>query len=169
MKPVFGGFHLFCKGKKRNIELTDKVEVISVVNRTPQSVILKMVSDFAIQDDERSSHQEEYQAQLQQKGSHWYITFQEEQGTSLLKIADQEVTVIRRGQVTMRQPFRTGVVTSGTYINPTGKMYMETHTHEVVCETDNQGQFRGVMWRYDLRLNGQEVGQNRVTCKIHRT
>lgn len=138
-------------------------------NRTPQSIILEMVSDFGIQDDEQSSHQEEHQAQLHQKGNHWFISFQEEQGTSLLKITNQEIMVIRRGQVSMRQPFRTGVVTKGTYINPAGNMHMETYTHEIVCETDNQGHFLRAMWRYDLRLNEQEVGQNRVTCKIRPT
>lgn len=137
--------------------------------RTPQSVILEMISDFGIQEDQPESHQEEHRAKLHQKGNHWFISFQEEQGTSLLKITEKEITVIRRGQVTMRQPFRTGVVTSGTYINPTGKMHMETLTHEIVCEIDAQGQFLGAMWRYDLCLNGQEVGQNRVTCNIRRT
>ncbi|HBI02981.1 MAG TPA: hypothetical protein DDY49_03005 [Paenibacillaceae bacterium] len=137
-------------------------------NRASQSVIMEMVSYFGIQEDEPESHREKYPAQLHQKGNHWFISFQEEQGPSLLKISENEITVIRRGQVTMRQPFRTGVLTSGTYINPTGKMFMETHTHEIICEKDTQGEFLGVMWRYDLRLNGQEVGQNRVTCYIRR-
>jgi uncharacterized beta-barrel protein YwiB (DUF1934 family) len=128
-----------------------------------------MVSDFGIQENEWSSHQEQHQAQLLKKGNHWYISFQEEQGISLLKVSEKEITVIRRGQVAMRQPFRSGVVTSGTYSNLAGKMHMETHTFEIVCEIDSQGQFLGAMWRYDLRLNGQDVGQNRVTCTIRRT
>jgi uncharacterized beta-barrel protein YwiB (DUF1934 family) len=145
--------------KKRNIELIEYTEVISVEQSPSRRVILEMNSDFGTQ--------EQHRAQLVQKGKHWFISFQDEQGSSLLKIGEEEITVIRRGQVTMRQSFRKGVLTSGTFTNPAGKMVMETHTHEIVFEMDSHGQFRGAMWRYDLRLNGQEIGQNRITCTIH--
>lgn len=135
-------------------------------NRPPQRVTLEMVSFFGIQEVEPDIHREKYQAQLQQKAEDWFITFQEEQGSTLMKISEGEVTVIRRGQVTMRQLFRPGTETSGTYISPAGKMLMETRTHEVVCENNREGRLAQIMWRYDLRLNGQEIGQNRVTCKI---
>lgn len=135
-------------------------------NRPKQAIQMEMVSFFGIQDADPEMKQEQYRAELRKKEDSWYITFKEETGSSLLKVSEEEVTVIRWGEITMRQPFRPGQETSGTYIGPAGKWLMETLTHELLLAKNSLGELIGVMWTYDLRLNGQEIGQNRVACHL---
>ncbi|WP_054951157.1 DUF1934 domain-containing protein [Numidum massiliense] len=90
-----------------------------------------------------------------------------------VKVKADELLVIRRGAVAMRQLFRPGVETSGSYVTPYGAMHMVTATEHLAQKTtapeESDSTAKGnwyVAWRYRLTLNGADAGTFAMTLTV---
>ena len=99
----------------------------------------------------------------------WVVRFAERRdgclhGTTTLKVTDDQLTVIRRGEVTMRQVFKPSRETSGRLRHPYGTMAMRTCTDTLQRDVSEDGW--AVSWRYRLQLDGAETGSYTITVTI---
>lgn len=111
--------------------------------------------------------EQQYLGRWMKKGNAWYLQYQEsaeEMGdtASIIKVEPGKLTVIRRGDVSMRQEYREGVCTRGTYGGPFGSMLMETDTKRLAFDCRNEDGVAAAVavldWVYVLYLNENRVG-----------
>ncbi|WP_088036748.1 DUF1934 domain-containing protein [Evansella clarkii] len=109
---------------------------------------------------------------LFQKGASVFLRFQEpdeEAGKTVqtIKIKNEEMSVIRKGAVTMNQRFIQGAETEGMYHSPYGPMEMITKTKEVYYNWNSTSKTGKLRLRYNLRLQGGNAGDYdmRVTIR----
>lgn len=120
-------------------------------------------------DKEIERHQTESSGKAWLNREWWVVRFVEQEGSrkigmTTIKAADERVTVIRRGAVTMRQVFDIGKQTSGMYSHPYGRMEMLTRT-DAVRRRELEDEWI-VQWRYRLNMNGVETGAYHMTLTI---
>ncbi|MDQ0232184.1 DUF1934 domain-containing protein [Metabacillus malikii] len=92
------------------------------------------------------------------KGSTKYIRYEEEHELgsvkTTVKIAADEVVVMRTGAVSMKQRFIEGAVTTTDYTTPFGKLQLETITNAVSHVSDlSEGK---LVLQYDLQIDEKE-------------
>ncbi|MFA9559911.1 DUF1934 domain-containing protein [Evansella sp. AB-rgal1] len=118
--------------------------------------------------------------QFYEKGDTTFIRFQEpplETNTAdnsdepitmqTLKIQKDEMTVLRKGAISMSQRFLPGVTTEGVYQSSFGHMPMTTKTKEVTFQWNKIKREGSLVLRYSLHLQGAKAGEYdmRVTIK----
>jgi uncharacterized beta-barrel protein YwiB (DUF1934 family) len=108
------------------------------------------------------------------KNGHFYLQFKEENQematvNQIVKIdASHEVTVIRQGAVSMKQPFQLARKTTGVYRSQYGTMLMETMTNRVDIQLDEQIAIGTIQLAYQLHMQHQFAGDYLVTIKFRR-
>ena len=103
------------------------------------------------------------EGQLFQKGPAVFLRFEEpaEDGKKTiqtLKVKPNEMTVIRKGAITMNQRFIAGIETEGMYQSPYGPMSMTTKTKQVDYKWDEANKTGKLRLRYTLHLQGSKAG-----------
>lgn len=108
--------------------------------------------------------------ELIRRGKSWYIRYRENpenmgETTTVIKLESSQITLIRHGEVTMRQAYRLNERKRGEYCTPQGCMEMETYTEKlhVIPTTDSIDR---VHWRYRLWLDQQLVGYQDIMLAI---
>jgi len=137
-----------------------------------QEVNIELTSKFAIKIAPPDIHKAAYSGQLHFMNGTWYIKYveQEEEGqtNATVKVKEDEIVVIRNGVVSMRQSYRPGVKTSGSYTSAAGVMQMDTDTKDMRLHYDEDGYLSEAVWVYDLYLNEQKIGRYTVQCRLTR-
>ncbi len=92
------------------------------------------------------------------KGKTSYIRYEEEHELgsvkTTVKIAENEVVVMRTGAVVMKQRFIKGMVTATEYTTPYGRLQLATNTHSLSHVAENrQGK---LVLHYDLQIDEKE-------------
>jgi uncharacterized beta-barrel protein YwiB (DUF1934 family) len=93
-----------------------------------------------------------------QKGKTMYIRYEEEHELGFVKttvkIAKNEVVVMRTGAVTMKQRFSEGLLTLTDYSTPFGRLQLETKTKSLTMDTNElEGK---LVILYDLQIDEKE-------------
>lgn len=101
------------------------------------------------------------------KGNTVYLSFEEEQETgkvkTIIKIAGEEVTVLRSGAVNMRHVFRKSKETTGNYQSPFGHFTMKTKTENVQYQYNEKTKKGQLFFSYILQLQNQQSGRYSIT------
>ena len=99
-----------------------------------------------------------------------YFTYSEseltglEGTTTLLKVYEDAIVLVRMGKVDQRQEFRPGAFTMSTYITPYGALEMGVGTKAVTIDlAEGIGQ---IMITYDLEIEGQWQSLNKLAIHI---
>jgi uncharacterized beta-barrel protein YwiB (DUF1934 family) len=105
------------------------------------------------------------------KGNTTYLRYEEklaEEATvdTTVKVSGEDVTVIRKGAVTMKQLFRKHEVTFSTYRSVHGPMEMETKTDMLKYEWNERKASGKLTLSYMLTLQGEQVGRHKLTFLI---
>lgn len=124
-------------------------------------VHVRLSTEHVTEDGMSQRQQEEHSGHAWLNTNLWVVRFAEQMdgqqtGTTTVKAGDEQLTIIRRGEVTMRQRFEPGEETVGLYGHPYGRMEMATKTEFLrrrVCRDRWQ-----VEWHYQLRMNGVPSG-----------
>lgn len=108
---------------------------------------------------------------LLSKGESIYLKYEEqaedeEHVRNVVKLSDNEVTIIRNGPVSMHQRFREGITTEGHYGTPFGTMLMETATEQVDYEWHPHKGTGRIVLAYLLKLQGNDLGRVTLTFTI---
>lgn len=108
---------------------------------------------------------------LVSKGGTTYIRYSEEiedtgSVRNVMKITENEVTIIRNGSVGMHQRFREGQVTEGHYETPFGMMHMTTDTKHMNYEWERRKGFGTFELIYGLTLQGHDLGRVTIAFAI---
>ncbi|GGE82289.1 DUF1934 domain-containing protein [Priestia taiwanensis] len=105
-----------------------------------------------------------------EKGKNRYLTFQEphEQGEikTIVKMYDDEVLIMRSGVVSMRQVYKKGHWTQGTYQNTLGQFSMDTKTDNVLVQWSEKTKKGSLFVTYQLLLQGNEAGRYTITINF---
>ncbi|WP_139491036.1 DUF1934 domain-containing protein [Brevibacillus dissolubilis] len=96
------------------------------------------------------------------KGNGWYFTYKEEleeagSVNTVYKIEDGMVSLIRQGQLQMKQLFVKGRTSESVYHSPYGMFEMETHTSKLSVKSEGERPER-ISIAYQLWMNKQYVG-----------
>lgn len=108
---------------------------------------------------------------LIQKENTLYIRYAEEiedtgRIRNVVKIAENDVTIIRNGAVSMHQRFQEGETTKGDYGTYFGTLHMETATKRLSSEWKRQEGYGELDLTYQLMLQGRDVGEVTLALKI---
>jgi uncharacterized beta-barrel protein YwiB (DUF1934 family) len=109
-------------------------------------------------DDEKETIEVKTTGEYVQKGKTLYIRYEEEHELGFVKttvkIAGNEVVVMRSGAVAMKQRFSEGMVTLTDYTTPFGKLQLETKTKSLTIDTNElEGK---LVILYDLQIDEKE-------------
>ncbi|WP_110112658.1 DUF1934 domain-containing protein [Bacillus sp. CGMCC 1.16541] len=129
-----------------------------------KSVHIRIVTDI------RDGHRKETTAMdakgmYYKKGETIYLLYKEKQEVgeiqTIVKVAQEEVSVTRSGAVKMKQVFRKKESLGSTYISPFGRMDMETLAHNIEYKQMNK---KGRLFMtYDLHMQGDYAGKYALT------
>lgn len=114
------------------------------------------------------------EATLYDKGRFLYVQYVEKLSEHLapvkttLKIAANEMKIIRNGQVKMNQRFIENETTTGSYLSPYGHFQMITDTTHYKREWIKQKVAGRIQLTYTLRFNENEVGVYTLEIEIGR-
>lgn len=137
-----------------------------------QEVSIELISESSLGTSPSDMHKAAYSGQLYFMNGTWYIKYieQEEEGqtNATVKVKEDEIVVIRNGLVSMRQSYRPGIKTSGSYVSLAGEMSMDTDTRDIRLHYDEAGYLTAAVWVYDLYLNEQNIGRYTVQCRLTR-
>ncbi|MFB4163529.1 DUF1934 domain-containing protein [Alteribacillus sp. JSM 102045] len=136
--------------------------------KTPVEV--KMTTNIR-QQGEKDQVNLEAKGELYKKNNFTYVNFKEEldeigEVSTVLKVGEQEITVIRSGSVAMRQLYQYGEITEGSYETPYGKLITEAETDQVAVMWSDSGKTGRIQFGYDLTLQGSAAGRYDVTISI---
>ncbi len=136
--------------------------------KTP--IYVEMTTNIS-QEGQKDQINLEAAGELYRKNDFIYVTFTETlkdigEVNTLLKVGDEQITVIRKGAVSMRQPFFLGEVTSGSYETPFGKLATEANTDQVSIHWSDDGNKGDISFGYDLTLQGSAAGRYDVKISI---
>ncbi|HEX7064203.1 MAG TPA: DUF1934 domain-containing protein [Bacillales bacterium] len=100
-----------------------------------------------------------------------YIRYKEEiedtgSVRNVIKISEEEVTIIRNGAVGMHQRFLEGQTTEGFYDTQFGTMNMETVTKRVDYDWRPREGTGNIELAYQLKLQGNDLGRVTLTFAI---
>jgi len=112
-----------------------------------------------------------YQGRAVAKGSAYYFTYKEElegagEVSTILKVEDLKVSLIRQGSVQMKQQFEKGKSYESTYTGSFGMMRMETHTRQLrITQANGRPDLLAV--NYQLWMGEQYIGEFDLELKIN--
>lgn len=86
--------------------------------------------------------------------------------SNIIKIKGDEVSIIRSGGVSMRQTYKRGATTSGSYQSPYGMMEMVAKTENVDFTNRTESKKAKLILSYQLQMQGEWVGRHRLTFMI---
>ncbi|MGE5703763.1 MAG: DUF1934 domain-containing protein [Clostridia bacterium] len=135
-----------------------------------QNATLRLRITHLLDGDSQTSRYD-YEAYGIKKTDSWLFTYKEEMDEGLhvqtvLKLTDEEISLLRQGGIQMNQRFTQGVRTQGVYRSPYGPMRMETHTSHVQVDWEQERPVQ-VAVGYQLWLNEQETGEYMLEVAIH--
>ena len=95
---------------------------------------------------------------LYEKNGKWYIIYKTEDDgdriSSLIKIADNEVSIKRSGNINSMMVYKTGAKREFMYGTPYGEIAMELETHRIITDiAENGGRVDMV---YTLNVQGEK-------------
>ena len=97
------------------------------------------------------------------KGNHTYLSFEEPEevghAKTTVKIAKDEVLILRSGSVKMRQVFRKKETTIGSYQNQLGSFQLMTKTNNVEYKWFDSSKKGSLFLTYELTLQGEHSGR----------
>ncbi|RSL30472.1 DUF1934 family protein [Salibacterium salarium] len=145
----------------------ERIEMTETL-KTPVDV--KMTTNIQ-QQGEKDQVNLQAKGDVYQKNNYTYVNFKEDlddigQVSTVLKIGERELTVIRSGPVSMRQRYLSGERTEGTYETPYGKLITEAETDQVAVMWSDSGSTGRIQFGYDLTLQGSVAGRYDVTISI---
>lgn len=137
----------------------------------PIPVHIHMVTEHVGGDQDMERERLEAVGRASFTAARWVIRFSERSddrvtGRTTIKVTDEQLTLIRSGDVTMRQVFIPDCETRGMYHHPYGSMEMITTTQDVYRRAS--GDEWQIGWRYVLALNGADVGAFHINVMIRR-
>ncbi|NHN31980.1 DUF1934 domain-containing protein [Paenibacillus agricola] len=121
--------------------------------------------------DEDPGIKQDMEGDLYLKGNHYYLRYKEADPemagtTTLIKLEDGLVRIIRQGSVRSEQTFKAGQRLKGYYDAPQGKLELETDTEQLTLELE-QG-LGTVEWSYSLFVMGEKAGDYRLRLTVGR-
>lgn len=137
----------------------------------PLSILID-VRNLQLQDGEQNIIHYKTRGYLYQKGQATYLQYQEgaeglEGVQTTLKIEKDRVTLIRHGELSMNQVFKSGTMTEGIYRTPWGQFDMGTETTNIEMALGfEEGRFRIF---YKLYLGGELTSENTLELTYHST
>lgn len=98
---------------------------------------------------------------IEQVGTEWKIRYKEnadtpEEVATMVRSGVDQLTIIRRGDISYRQVYRPGQITESTLQTPGGMMEMEVRTNNYQREYD-QGRGK-IQFSFTLWMNRQQLG-----------
>ncbi|RNB82003.1 DUF1934 domain-containing protein [Brevibacillus fluminis] len=114
-------------------------------------------------DGQKEKSQYEYAGIGVKKAGGWFFSYKEQldEGVSVqtvIKISEDDVTLLRQGGVQMKQVFKAGEQNQSIYQSPYMSFAMETGTKSLHIEQEN-ARPASVRIQYRLWMNGQETGE----------
>lgn len=112
------------------------------------------------------------EGELYHKRNQDYLRFTEEFGVdskvqTTMKWDGHELTLIRQGDVLMRQTFRSGESTIGRYVTPEATWETRAETEFVIVQWPTLQKPRGRIYiRYQFFLQGQQTGNHEIRLKL---
>lgn len=88
--------------------------------------------------------------------------------SNIIKIKNNEVTIMRSGGVSMRHTYIKGATTSGAYQSPFGMMEMVTKTENVDFTYHTNSRKAKLFLSFQLQMQGEWVGRHRLTFLIEK-
>lgn len=98
---------------------------------------------------------------IEQAGAEWKIRYKEhadtpEEVSTMVRSGFDQLTIIRRGDISYRQVYRPGQVTESTLATPGGMMKMEVRTNSYQREyKEGRGK---IQFSFELWMNRQQLG-----------
>lgn len=86
--------------------------------------------------------------------------------SNVIKIKGDEVSIMRSGGISMRQTYKKGTTTSGSYQSPYGMMEMVAKTENVDFTNRTESKKAKLILSYQLQMQGEWVGRHRLTFMI---
>lgn len=134
-------------------------------------VVIDLTSKAKQEDASEETTNNRVEGILIPKGNTTYIRYSEEiedtgRIRNVVKIAENEVTIIRNGAVSMHQQFREGETTKGEYGTSFGTLHMETATKQLSSEWKRHEGSGELSLTYQLTLQGRDVGEITLALKI---
>ncbi|WP_066176049.1 DUF1934 domain-containing protein [Bacillus marinisedimentorum] len=131
-------------------------------------VTVRLVTEITEQQRKDEKITMESDGYLHEKAGGIYLTYEETmEGTgsvkTIVKMKNEEVTILRSGAVSMRQQFRQGEETAGHYNSPYGPMEMMTKTHHIESNWHEQPAEGKLKLYYQLSMQGERIGIHRLT------
>lgn len=131
-------------------------------DRIPVNV--RMTTEHTGKDQVVEREQLEAVGQASFTAERWVVHFPERSGRTTIEANDEQLTLIRSGEVAMHQVFIPKQKTRGTYRHVYGSLDMLTTTTELYrFERNDEWQ---IGWRYLLDLNGTGVGSFHIHVAI---
>lgn len=114
-------------------------------------------------DGEVTKIEQQYTSKGTAKPGGWYFTYVESvadvgEVRTVLKVASEEVTLLRQGPLEMKQRFQKGVDSESIYDSPFGRFRMKVYTHRMRV-TQEANRPLAVELAYQLWLNESYVGE----------
>ncbi|TSB44964.1 DUF1934 domain-containing protein [Alkalicoccobacillus porphyridii] len=121
---------------------------------------------------EMESYEFSTEGELYHKRNQDYLRFVETFGVdskvqTTMKWDGEELTLIRQGDVLMRQIFRSGEETLGRYVTPEASWETRADTELVIVQWPSLQKPRGKIYiRYQFFLQGQSTGTHEIRLKL---
>ncbi|WLR61699.1 DUF1934 domain-containing protein [Guptibacillus hwajinpoensis] len=116
---------------------------------------------------EKESTNYSVQGNLVEKGEALYLRYEESleigKVSTTVKIDKEQVTVIRRGALSMRQQFAPGQVSESLYKTPFGSMPMQIRTERIEQLVDKEKLKGRLTLRYLLNLEEDETQRHELS------
>ncbi|KEF38461.1 hypothetical protein M670_02087 [Schinkia azotoformans MEV2011] len=88
--------------------------------------------------------------------------------SNVIKVKGDEVSIMRSGGVSMRQTYKKGATTSGSYQSPYGMMEMVAKTENIDFINRIDSRKAKLILSYQLQMQGEWVGRHRLTFMIEK-
>ncbi|MDP4551512.1 DUF1934 domain-containing protein [Alkalihalobacillus macyae] len=116
---------------------------------------------------QKDSSKQTVDGSIVEKGEALYIRYEEDleigKVSTTVKIDQEQVTVIRRGALSMRQQFAPGQVSESIYKTPFGSMPMQIRTERIEQLVDREKNKGRLTLRYLLYLEEDETQRHELT------
>ncbi|EKN62973.1 DUF1934 domain-containing protein [Schinkia azotoformans] len=88
--------------------------------------------------------------------------------SNVIKVKGDEVLIMRSGGVSMRQTYKKGATTFGSYQSPYGMMEMVAKTENIDFTNRIDSRKAKLILSYQLQMQGEWVGRHRLTFMIEK-
>lgn len=134
--------------------------------------VLLHIYSLTTNNNEKQEHKQQIEARVYQKANALYIRYAEkvedvEPVSTVVKVEDEQVTIIRQGAIKMNHVYRLGETTTSIYYTPHGSLEMEVQTTKLNFRPmidSNQGQ---LSLEYALSLQHEFVGHFTLEIRMN--